>query len=503
MSIYKLVVLDNKHFLYIIKFLFNCMIPVPVNLLRTYREQLHESRIDATYHTYFLKWFRYYYDFCLKYSLEGTDPETRVSFRKKLRSKGQAPDMVRQANEAVGIYLELVHARFNGSVGSALELNGESQPDTRKESRPAGEISKTNKNIEKNSPSQPATTRNVSRQQSSIKTKLNNTSVTVTDTGADWTKLYGDLSSAIQVRHYSPKTLKSYRSWIRQFQTFVKSKDASLISVDDVKAFLTWLAVERHVSASSQNLAFNSLLFFFRNVLGKEFGKIEGVVRAKKRPYIPVVLDRAEVDQIVAELSHPYNLIVKLLYGCGLRLFECLQLRIQCFNFSAGVLTIHDGKGKKDRTVPIPEILVPQLKEQMNKVGIQHQQDIEANYDGVFLFDAIEVKYKNAARELIWQWMFPAQNLTQVKDSEELRRYHIHPSLVQKAIRKAVQKTKVPKRVTAHTFRHSFASHLLQANYDIRTIQELLGHSNVRTTMIYTHTVRSRTLKEARSPLDF
>ncbi|WP_035276114.1 tyrosine-type recombinase/integrase, partial [Desulfogranum japonicum] len=174
-----------------------------------------------------------------------------------------------------------------------------------------------------------------------------------------------------------------------------------------------------------------------------------------------------------------------------------------CFNFSAGVLTIHDGKGQKDRTVPIPEILVPELKKQMTRVEEQHQQDIEANYNGVFLFDALEVKYKNEARELIWQWMFPAQNLTQVKDSDELRRNHVHPSLVQKAIRKAVQKTKVPKRVTAHTFRHSFASHLLQANYDIRTIQKLLGHSNVRTTMIYTHTVRSRTLKEAKSPLDF
>ncbi|WP_153306693.1 phage integrase N-terminal SAM-like domain-containing protein, partial [Desulfogranum japonicum] len=211
-----------------------------------------------------------------------------------------------------------------------------------------------------NSSSQPAAVKNVSLQYDPVKSRVGNTPVAATGTGADWTKLYDDLHSAIQVRHYSPKTLSSYRSWIRQFQTFVKSKDPSLIGVDDVKAFLTWLAVERHVSASSQNLAFNSLLFFFRNVLGKEFGKIEGVVRAKKRSHIPVVLDRAEVDQIVAKLSHPYSLIVKLLYGCGLRLFECLQLRIQCFNFSAGVLTIHDGKGQKDRTVPIPEILVPE-----------------------------------------------------------------------------------------------------------------------------------------------
>nr|WP_320012417.1 integron integrase [uncultured Desulfobulbus sp.] len=319
----------------------------------------------------------------------------------------------------------------------------------------------------------------------------------------DWTQLYDALASSIQVRHYSPKTLRSYRSWIRKFQTFVKSKNPSSITVEDVKNYLTWLAVERHVSASSQNLAFNSLLYLFRNVLGKEFGTIDGVVRAKKRPYIPVVLERAEVDQVIAEMVHPYSLVVKLLYGCGLRLFECLQLRIQCFNFGAGVLTIHDGKGKKDRTVPIPETLAAELQEQIVRVGELHQQDLESGYDGVFLFDALDLKYPNAAKELIWQWVFPANSLTQVKETRELRRYHLHPSLVQKAIRAAVQRAKIPKRVTAHTFRHSFASHLLQANYDIRTIQELLGHANVRTTMIYTHTVRSRTLKEAKSPLDF
>lgn len=161
-------------------------------------------------------------------------------------------------------------------------------------------------------------------------------------------------------------------------------------------------------------------------------------------------------------------------------------------------------RGKRiEQFPPIPEILVPELKEQITRVREQHQQDVEADYDGVFLFDALDLKYKNADNELIWQRMFPALNLTQVKESQERRRYHIHPSLVQKAIRAAVQKAGIPKRVTAHTFRHSFASHLLQAIYDIRTIQELLGHSNVRTTMIYTHTVRSRTLKEAKSPLDF
>ncbi len=167
------------------------------------------------------------------------------------------------------------------------------------------------------------------------------------------------------------------------------------------------------------------------------------------------------------------------------------------------ILTIHDGKGKKDRTVPIPDALMGLLKAQLNRVIEQHERDCLAGYAGVFLHGQLEKKYKNAARELIWQWFFPAKELTLVVKTNERRRYHIHESALHKVLRTAVKKAKIPKRVTSHTFRHSFASHLLQANYDIRTIQELLGHSDVRTTMMYTHTVKSVTLKEAKSPLDF
>ncbi|HUU41194.1 MAG TPA: integron integrase, partial [Desulfatiglandales bacterium] len=266
---------------------------------------------------------------------------------------------------------------------------------------------------------------------------------------------------------------------------------------------MTFLAVERKVSASSQNQAFNALLFFYKHVLKKEFGDMKDIPRAKRKPYIPVVLSREEIEKVVSNLSPPYDLIVKLLYGCGLRLSECMNLRVGCLNFDMGILTVHDGKGKKDRTVPLPEKIINELKDHLEYVITRHQKDLETGYAGTFLPGLIEKKYKNAAKELAWQWFFPAKTLTFVPDKREYRLYHIHDSHVQKAVKQAVNNAKITKRASPHTFRHSFASHLLQANYDIRTIQELLGHSDVRTTMVYTHTIKSRTIKEARSPLDF
>lgn len=322
------------------------------------------------------------------------------------------------------------------------------------------------------------------------------------DRGASWQSEYTRLTEEIRTRHYSPKTLKTYTHWTRKFQAFTKSQDPKTLTVDDVKAFLSYLAVKCEVSASTQNQAFHALLFFFRHVLNKEFGEVDGVVRAKRKPYIPVVLSRAEIEAILQQLAPPCDLVVKLLYGCGLRLFECLNLRVQCLNFDAGIVTVHDGKGQKDRTVPLPQTILPELAAQLEKVKTLHRQDLDKNYAGVFLPHALDKKYTHAARELIWQWFFPAKELTYIEKTGEYRRYHLHESHVQKAVKQAVQKAQICKRASAHTFRHCFASHLLQANYDIRTIQELLGHSDLKTTMIYTHTVKSSTKKEAISPLD-
>jgi integrase len=194
--------------------------------------------------------------------------------------------------------------------------------------------------------------------------------------------------------------------------------------------------------------------------------------------------------------------VVLLLYGCGLRLAECVNLRIHCFNLDAMLLTVHDGKGQKDRTVPLPARALTEIRQQMDNVRRLHSQDMAEDYAGVFLPRQLDKKYKNAAREFIWQWFFPAPNLTFLSGPREMRRYHLHESHVQGAVKAAAARAGIPKRVSPHTFRHTFASHLLLADYDLQTIQRLLGHTDIKTTMIYLQTVPTLTLKEAKSPLD-
>ncbi|MCP5426164.1 MAG: integron integrase [Gammaproteobacteria bacterium] len=452
------------------------MLPVPLKLLDRYETQLTQQCIEHAQRAHYHKWLRFYLDFCHKYGFAPDDSRSLPLFLEKLRSKRQPDWMCQQAREAISLYWETLPV-----VAPTVASPPHSQYRTPLRLQSANIVP----------PHRP--TCGIS-EPSLEKPKL---------TGASWVALYDGLNSAIQVRHYSPKTLQAYTVWIQKLQTFTKSKDPVLLSMDDVKAFLSFLAVEKNVSASTQNQAFNALLFLFRHVLEKDFGQVEGVVRAKRRKSIPVVLSREEVDRIIERLDDPHDLIAKLLYGCGLRLFECLQLRVQDLNMALDVLTVHDGKGKKDRTVPLPQVLRPALNAQIDKVAELHAADLAAGYVGTFLPGAIDKKYPAAAKELPWQWLFPAKALTRLPDNDGHKRFHLHPSLVQKAITVAVRRSRIPKRASAHTFRHSFASHLLQANYDIRTIQELLGHSDVRTTMIYTHTAKPVTISKPKSPLDF
>jgi len=461
------------------------MLQIPAQIASQFRTYIGQQGIPASQHGYYLKWMRYYLDFCHKYHFEQGTDTSLSAFLKKLGEKKQSVQLQKQAEQAVRLYFAWVRSskkqqdfrNKNNTLRSTTIL-----PNTYSNNR------QEYKSLEIES-----------QQPEGSATKI----ITARQKGADWTGVIADLKNTIRVRHYSRATLKTYTSWVRKFQAFTESKDPTLLNTEDVKQFLTSLAVKKQVAASTQNQAFNALLFFFRHVLGKEFGKVDGVVRAKRKPYIPVVLSREEIDRIIGNLKMPYRLIISLMYGCGLRISECLSLRVNNFNFDMKVLTIHDGKGKKDRTVPIPDSLLNQLTTQLQRVIVLHEEDCRSGYSGVFLPNQLEAKYKNAARELVWQWFFPAKQLTTVEKSSEQRRYHVHESLLQKSLRTAVKKANIPKRVTSHTFRHSFASHLLQANYDIRTIQELMGHSDVRTTMIYTHTVKSTTKKEAKSPLDF
>jgi integron integrase len=426
----------------------------------------------------YVKWLRYYLDFCEKYRHEAVDRESLQAFLLKLASKNQSAEQQAQAARSVRLYLDL--AEPQAPVPAAPPATATPRVNPPAQPRQAGTAPAISKEAR---PAQVAE-RTAPWPESS-----------------PWDAVIVRIQEEVKIRQYSRKTFDAYAGWVRQFAGFAGKAPEGIV-MQDVKNFLTHLAVNGRVVASTQNQAFNALLFLFRHVFKKDFDAAEGIVRARRKRYIPVVLSAAEVDAVVAKTPYPYGLVIGLLYGCGLRLFECLNLRVQCFNFDDGVLTVHDGKGKKDRTVPLPRVLVPDLRAHLARVENLYTRDLREGFGGVFLPGALERKYRNAPREWIWQWFFPAKNLTLVPETGERLRYHLHESHVQKAIHRAAALARIAKRVTAHTFRHTFASHLLLANYDIRTIQEMLGHSDVRTTMIYTHTVPSRTQKERASPLD-
>lgn len=463
------------------------MVPVPRDIMNEYVGILSRREIPTAEFEHYKKWMRYFYDFYDKYLDTDDKPEKVKLFLEKLRSKGQTPYQCQQAAHAVSLYFEMQSQANQAEVPGKLMDSQQTIPMTQESSppMPAEPVYRTT----------PATDFKQRHAQYSVAGYEEKSS------SPQWDEVIAKMAGEIKVRHYSRRTLQTYAHWSRQFQRFLKNKPPEELSSADIKEYLTYLAVKCKVAASTQNQAFNALLFLYRHALEIDFGRHDDIPRAKKSLYIPMVLSMAEIDAIVKELYYPYNLFVKILFGCGLRLFEGLQLRVADFNFDAGKLLVH-GKGKKDRTVPIPESICVELKAQIEKVAKLHDQDLAAGYDGVFLDDDIEKKYPKAPKEFTHQWVFPQQSLTTVEETGERRRYHLHETQLQRALYLAVRKAKIPKKVTAHTFRHSFATHLLQAGYDIRVIQTLLGHSSLKTTMIYTHCVPVRTVKEPRSPLD-
>lgn len=475
---------------------------IPTDILKHFSAVLEKRAVPATSHADYRKWLRYYIDFRSRYTLPDARSEHVRMFVQKLQEKGQTSEQQNQAAHALSLFFEsqpkstLPHCHATPIPTLTLPLKG------RKiiSSSPLKEVMFPVRDGAKERDCSSEVKEEGTVQRSGR--RFNEWRCLEKSGSPDWDKIIDDLAAEIKTRHYSRKTLKAYADWSRKFQSYLKNKPAESLASADVKAYLTYLAVNCKVAASTQNQAFNALLFLYRNILKQDFGLHKDIPRAKKSSYIPVVLSRQEIDAVLAHLKHPYNLAVRVLYGCGLRLFECVNLRVKDFNFDAGILTVR-GKGNKSRTVPIPQKIVPELTAQLGTVKKLHDDDIASGYSGVFLEDQLEKKYPRAVKELIWQWFFPQSSLTVTAVTKERRRYHLHEKNIQEALYEAVRLAKLTKRVTCHTFRHSFATHLLQANYDIRTIQELLGHSDVKTTMIYTHCVPSRTVKEAKSPLDF
>lgn len=305
----------------------------------------------------------------------------------------------------------------------------------------------------------------------------------------------------IRLKHYSYRTEVSYINWIKRYLDFHGLRHPREMGSTEIEAFLSYLAVDQQVAASTQNQALSALLFLYREVLRLELDLRVDAVRAKPSRYLPTVLTQSEARAVIGQLLGVYRLVVQLLYGSGLRQTECLQLRVKDVDFGHHQLVVRDAKGGESRVTMLPDSAVESLEEHLQAVKRLHQQDLEQGYGSVYLPFALERKYPNADRQWIWQYVFPSERRSCDPRSGIIRRHHLDPSGLQKAVKQATRAAGIEKRVSCHTFRHSFATHLLQNGYDIRTVQELLGHKDVKTTMIYTH-VLNRGGRGVRSPLD-
>jgi integron integrase len=314
-------------------------------------------------------------------------------------------------------------------------------------------------------------------------------------------KLLDRVSDALRLRHYAIRTERAYCDWVKRFVLFHDKRHPDTMGAAEVSAFLTHLAVDGEVSASTQNQAFSALLFLYRHVLGAEPGKIAGVVRAARRRGEPVILTRPEVTAVLLKLPDPYRLKCELMFGSGLRLMEVLRLRVKDIDLDRAEVTVRMGKGGKDRRTMLPEAVRPRMLLQLDEVRRVHEADLAAGRGRVWLPEALARKLPHAAAEYKWQWVFPSVRLSADPRGGEVRRHHAHAGSLSRAVTEGVRAAGLTKRATSHAFRHSFATHLLEAKYDIRVIQELLGHEHVETTMIYTH-VLNKGGRGVQSPLD-
>jgi len=315
-------------------------------------------------------------------------------------------------------------------------------------------------------------------------------------------KLLDQYRDAIQVRQYSARTGETYVQWVREYILYHNKRHPREMAELEINQFITHLVAERKVSASTQNQAISAIFFLYRHVLHIELDETHlAEFRPQRAKSIPTVLSKEEVKRIIDLMQGVHKLIVQVLYGSGLRISECLRLRVKDIDFANHQIVVRDGKGGGDRVTPLPGTLFQPLELQIQYVKVLHEKDLAAGYGSVYLPYAIEKKSPNASQELAWQYVFPAANLAEDPQTKIIRRHHLDESTVQKAVKEAARLAKITKKVSPHTFRHSFATHLLQNGYDIRTVQELLGHKDVKTTMIYTHVLQRGGLA-VKSPLD-
>lgn len=314
-------------------------------------------------------------------------------------------------------------------------------------------------------------------------------------------KLIPQVRRALRLGHYSRRTEEAYVRWVIRFVRASGMRHPAELGEEEVTRFLSDLAEAGRVSASTQTQALSAILFLYRNVMRSEFPWLTRVVRAPRRTRLPVVLTRDEVSSLMRQLEGPVRLMATLLYGSGLRLLECLQLRVKDVDFESDQLTVRGGKGDKDRITMLPQSIKAELRRHLGRVKGLHERDVAAGGGTVELPTAVARKFPNAGRDWRWQWVFPATRTWVDRQTGERRRHHLHETVVQRAVTQAVRSAALTKRATCHSLRHSFATHLLEDGYDIRTVQELLGHSDVSTTMIYTH-VLNRGVMGVRSPAD-
>jgi integron integrase len=327
------------------------------------------------------------------------------------------------------------------------------------------------------------------------------TSVKQVYQGSQKPKLLDQVRQAIRIRHYSLRTEEAYVQWIRRFILFHNKRHPREMGTEEVTQFLSDLAVNHHVAASTQNQALSAILFLYQAVLNQEIGWVNDVVRAKRPKTLPVVLTREEVKSVLGCFPGTTWIMASLLYGSGLRLMECIRLRVKDVDFSYNHIVVRDGKGAKDRVTMLPLNVKDRLLQHLQGVRKLHTRDLKEGFGSIYLPYALEKKYPNANREWAWQYVFPAAKRSLDPRTGIERRHHVSKLVLQRAVKEAIRKAAIPKVASCHTFRHSFATHVLEAGYDIRTVQELLGHKDVSTTMIYTH-VLNRGGRGVQSPID-